>query len=223
MPGVGGASSGAGADAARRGSEGNPSPLPIVDEKSSVCAGGGGARAAPVAGVNSCSRRAEGGATPGVKSMWVSQSRVAGAPCWRRVGAVLAPRGRRVGAVLAPCWRRVGAALATAREGCISVLTSEAAVGGITAAMLRQSEYLPPEAVVRRRLRAFVLKHMVHNDCSGAKGRTCPCWNAAKPAQWKRKSFAALTHTHLTTAGCGDLAGHIHHHNWWPFILECQP
>ena len=37
-----------------------------------------------------------------------------------------------------------------------------------------------PEAVVRRRLRELVLKHMVHNDCSGEKGRTCPCWNAAK-------------------------------------------
>ena len=36
------------------------------------------------------------------------------------------------------------------------------------------------EAEVQRRLRALVLEHMLHNDCSGPNGRRCPCWDEAK-------------------------------------------
>ena len=32
-------------------------------------------------------------------------------------------------------------------------------------------------ANAQRRLRALVLEHMVHNDCSGPGGRSCPCWD----------------------------------------------
>lgn len=37
-----------------------------------------------------------------------------------------------------------------------------------------------PEAQVQRKLRELVLEHMVHNDCSGPRGRTCPCWDDQK-------------------------------------------
>ena len=37
-----------------------------------------------------------------------------------------------------------------------------------------------PEADVQRTLRSLVLDHMVHNDCTGSKGRTCPCWDENK-------------------------------------------
>ena len=33
-------------------------------------------------------------------------------------------------------------------------------------------------ANVQRRLRALVLEHMVHNDCSGPEGRSCRCYDA---------------------------------------------
>ena len=36
------------------------------------------------------------------------------------------------------------------------------------------------EAEAQRRLRALVLEHMLHNDCSGPHGRRCPCWDEAK-------------------------------------------
>ena len=35
-------------------------------------------------------------------------------------------------------------------------------------------------ANVQRRLRALVLEHMVHNDCSGPEGRNCRCYDANK-------------------------------------------
>ena len=51
------------------------------------------------------------------------------------------------------------------------------------------SAELPPEpaaddtsaaAVAQRRLRALVLEHMLHNDCSGPHGCRCPCWDEIK-------------------------------------------
>jgi hypothetical protein len=35
-------------------------------------------------------------------------------------------------------------------------------------------------AVAQRRLRALVLEHMVHNDCTGPNGPRCPCWDSEK-------------------------------------------
>ena len=35
-------------------------------------------------------------------------------------------------------------------------------------------------ARAQRKLRDLVLEHMVHNDCSGTRGCTCPCWDATK-------------------------------------------
>ena len=51
------------------------------------------------------------------------------------------------------------------------------------------SAELPPEppcddvsdaANKQRRLRELVLEHMLHNDCSGENGRSCPCWDAER-------------------------------------------
>ena len=51
------------------------------------------------------------------------------------------------------------------------------------------SAELPPEpppddqstaARAQRRLRALVLEHMVHNDCTGENGKRCPCWDEGK-------------------------------------------
>ena len=39
-----------------------------------------------------------------------------------------------------------------------------------------------PEAETQRLLRALVLEHMVHNDCSGPDKKKCPCWDAGKQA-----------------------------------------
>ena len=52
-----------------------------------------------------------------------------------------------------------------------------------------------PEARVQRRLRSLVLEHMIHNDCSGAKGQGCPCYDESKQGCGGNFPFAFASET----------------------------
>ena len=53
-------------------------------------------------------------------------------------------------------------------------------------------------ANVQRKLRALVLEHMIHNDCSGPEGRKCPCYDDRKACCGAGFPFA---HADATTMG----------------------
>ena len=64
---------------------------------------------------------------------------------------------------------------------------------------------MPPDdddsdaANVQRRLRALVLEHMVHNDCTGAQGRRCPCYDDVN-----KRCRGRFPYEYVETTSIGD-------------------